>query len=107
MNINKSEMLEELWEFFLAFSTTLEDAKITYNKQEKYLMQRRGYNEISDIYKWVFTKFMKVVKEAHIWQKFPLEQRKYFRVLESPEYTRYIEQLKEISKLWRQRPWVC
>jgi hypothetical protein len=74
MNINKSEMLEELWEFFLAFSTTLEDAKITYNKQEKYLMQRRGYNEISDIYKWVFTKFMKVVKEAHIWQKFPLEQ---------------------------------
>jgi hypothetical protein len=30
-----------------------------------------------------------------------------FRVLESPEYTRYIEQLKEISKLWRQRPWIC
>lgn len=102
---SKQQMIDELWEFFFAYDITLENAGVKLEPIQKYINQRRGFNEVRAIYSWVFTQLMKVSKQAKGFENFSEKLRVQAQVLETTEYTNYLNDLKEIKKLWQNRPW--
>lgn len=101
---SKSEMLDELWEFFETFSVVLLAAKIDYDDVTDYTYARREFSSIRQVYTWVFTKFFKVVQVANRFHKLSRTVQVNMEVTRSIEYIDYTKQLKIIGEEWSKRP---
>lgn len=103
---SRSEKFTEIIEFFETFSLVLDECKIPIKQIEKYIYQRRGNNELQDIYHWIFTTFMKPCQcILNYLKRTSDEMRVSDSILRTPEYSNFYHDQAEVKKLWKQRPW--
>lgn len=102
--LSKSEMLNEIWEFFETFSVVLLEAKIDYDDVENYTWHKREFNDVRNIYTWLFTKFFTIVSQTNKFYKLEIRVRANLEVTRSKEFVDHLKNLKAIKEQWDKRP---